>query len=237
MNNEKLQPNENNAEKLSETQEGFQALTKLSWKDHLKQLFSKEKEKSEPEYYNLADNINKSLRDIAKGWDKREPKIPYEIGKMVEGVVNDSGYHFAIHRSDAIDGRDFENDGTLKSILENGLRNFGDASSGAFRANPEVAKTTTICENMLNAIIMMKSNYKGSTGALFLKFPDEYVDGDGCIRPGMEDKVYDRDPKYGCAVIKKEFIMGFMSSTPGQECTYKTREQILQSGNQSTSQN
>ena len=213
---------------------------KESWADHLKKaLFLRGKasgEKFESNFYHLSESEDykkmskkerKAWESAYKSWDEYDVNIPMEVGRMVEDVVKDPNYCLGIHRSYAIDGENYENDEILHSILENGLINMGNASSGNIYRDPSLEKTLMICNNMLDAVIGLKSSYKGSTGAILVKIPTEYVDNTGYIKPGMEEKVYNHN-EVGNSMIKPEFIMGFAQNLgKGSTLEYKTREEIL----------
>lgn len=61
-----------------------------------------------------------------------------------------------------------------------------------------------------------------------MAIPSEYLDEDGDVLPGMEEKVYNTD-KNGVSVIKPEYLMGFMQSLgEGTTMKFKTRDEILE---------
>ena len=116
----------------------------------------------------------------------------------------------------------------LQKIMAEGLKNAGDASSGSIRRNPSVSKTVSHCEDMFHTAMNLKGSYKGSTGAILVAIPSEYLDEDGDVLPGMEEKVYNTD-KNGVSVIKPEYLMGFMQSLgEGTTMKFKTRDEILE---------
>lgn len=210
---------------------------KTSWADHLKkakELISglargKNNERGEDnaeKSYKLTDLPKYKGFDIAEEWDKTGPEIPQEVGKMVEFYVNNPDFVFGIHRSDAINGADFENDDVLESIMTEGLVNLGDASSGSIREAPDVSKTVSLPGNILNSVIYMKSSYKRSTGAVLVAIPSKYLDEDGGVMPGMENEVYNQKGKN--SYLKPEFILGFASNVPGEKTSrFKSREDLL----------
>ena len=160
-------------------------------------------------------------------WDETGAKMPREIGESLELFVKDKNTWFGVHRSDSINGREFENDAILQKIMAEGLKNAGDASSGSIRRNPSVSKTVSHCEDMFHTAMNLKGSYKGSTGAILVAIPSEYLDEDGDVLPGMEEKVYNTD-KNGVSVIKPEYLMGFMQSLgEGTTMKFKTRDEIL----------
>lgn len=167
-------------------------------------------------------------QDVCKSWDEDSGlNLPIELGKGLESIVNNPNYFLGIHRSDAINGQNFETDETLHSILEEGLMNLGDASSGAFYKDPPVSKTVSICPDMLHTIITLKSAYKHSTGSVILAIPSAYIKQDGEIKKGMTENVYNHN-KAGYSYIKPEFILGFIQNDPKTKTMrYESRDNIL----------
>ena len=209
---------------------------KETWQNHLKkakELIARKiggGEKTKEKYYRLKDHMDsksKVLKDIYDTWDDCGVEMPEELGEMVEKYVDDPNYQFGVHRSDTIDGQRYTEDETLQSIMTEGLRNFGDASSGSFRKNPAVSKAVAFCPDMLHAVIQMKGRYKGSTGAVLVAIPDKYVDSDGEVRKGMENEVYCHD-KRGFSILKPEFVLGFAQNLgKGSVMEYKTRQELI----------
>ena len=203
-------------------------------KELLKQKFSGEK--ADDGVYRLADNTRynnkrtmRALGDIIKSWDEDDSVIiPKEIGKELEKYVDSDKYWVGIHHCDEINGANFENDGILKDMMINGIKNFGAAQQGLFDKNPPLIKTLEECSGMLNAVISIKRGRRYSTGAVVVAVPSEYIDEDGDLKPGTEDKVYNRD-EYGNAVIKPEFNVGFITAhVPGEKiCQYRSRSELL----------
>lgn len=183
---------------------GFDAVAsvakKETWLDHLKKakdLLKRKSnvgEKTKRGFYRLVDHMSRGeepLREIYESWDDCGIEIPAELGEMVEKYVKSPDWQFGIHRSDAVDGQNYTKDVVLRSIMTEGLRNAGDASSGAIYRDPSVNKTVSFCPDMLHAVIQMKGQYKGSTGAVLVAIPSKYVNSEGEIREGMSGKVYD----------------------------------------------
>lgn len=235
---------ENNGDS-GEQNAGFQEIAdsakKTSWLEHLKSARDLLRRKAVGEeeksgYYRLIGRAKvygqtkkdrKFWEGIYKHWDEIGVEIPTELGEMVEKYVNNPDYQFGVHHSDAIDGANYEDDGVLHSILEQGLLNLGDASSGAFRKDPSVSKTVSFCPDMFHAVMQIKGSYKGSTGAVLVAIPSEYVDSAGEIKEGMVDKVYNHNDS-GYSLLKPEFILGFAKNLGvGSVVEYKTREELL----------
>ncbi len=169
---------------------------------------------------------------VCETWDKEvNLNLPLPLGKMLEEIIDDPNYYLCTHHSNAIDGQNFETDEVLHSILETGLLNLGDASSGAFYKDPPVSKTVTICPDMFHTIINTKSSYKHSSGSVILKIPSEYINQTGSIKKGMESKVYNYNES-GYSMIKPEFILGFIQNDKENHImNFTSREDILKNYN------
>lgn len=161
--------------------------------------------------------------DLYKGWDETSGDIPIELGDHLESLIDDPNLLIGIHRTGTINYPD--NLGVLESIFENGLINNGDGSSGIFTDRPEPDKTISFVGNILNLIIMLKSSYKDSTGAVLVGIPAEYMDENKCMRKECFDDIY--DTFNGLPVIRKEFMLGYLTSVNGN---YRliTKEEVLQ---------
>ena len=202
----------------------------------VRKLFGREKQ-PKPDSYRLMDHVSpserKSLKEICKFWDNCGIELPRDLGEAIENDLlnkkNENGepaYWFGVHRSDAIDGEEFENDETLQSIMTIGLKNFGDASSGSIYRDPPVSKTVRPCTSMMHTVINLKGTYKGSTGGVLVAVPREYVDEDGNPNKGCEDKVYNHDGNV--SIIKPEFLVGFVQNLgKGHTLQFKSRAEIL----------
>ena len=189
------------------------------------------KEQKNSELYLLAERApvyNDMMSEIYKEWDSCGIDMPLELCQMVEKYIKDPNYQFGIHRSWAINGAEYEKDTILKAIMQEGLSNLGDASSGIVYKDPPVSKTISMCHDMFTATITMKGSYKGSTGAILVAVPSEYVDADGRVKEGMEDKVYDHN-EVGSSYLKPEFILGFVKNTGEGKMEFKSREDLLKS--------
>lgn len=161
--------------------------------------------------------------DIYKGWDATGGDIPIELGEYLEKLIEDPSILVGIHRSGAITYPN--NTQMLESVFENGLTNNGDLSSGVYTERPEPDKTVSFVDQILNLIIMLKSSYKSSTGALLVCIPTEYMDENKCMKKEHFDDIYDTSS--GMPNIRKEFITGYLTSVDGE---YKlvTKEEVLQ---------
>ena len=161
--------------------------------------------------------------DLYKEWDDVEGDIPIELGEHLGNLIADPSVLVGIHRTGAISYPDSVE--VLESIFEKGLINNGDGSSGVFNERPEPDKTVSFVDNILNLIIMLKSSYKDSTGAVLVGIPSEYMDENKCMRKECFEDIYDTSS--GFPTIRSEFILGYLTSVNGK---YKliTKEEILQ---------
>ena len=184
------------------------------------------------EHMTKDEKKNKFFRELYEEWDNCGVDMPRELGEYLELFVNDPNCWFGIHRSNAINGKNFENDAILKSIMKDGLMNHGDADSGSIRIDPAVDKTVVRCDDMLHAVINLKSAYKGSTGAVLVAIPSKYLDKEGNVKLGEGNHVYNHD-KYGLSLIKPEFVLGFVQNLgEGSTLKFKSREELLAGENQ-----
>lgn len=226
---EELDAEQTEAKELANHRRGHRIL------EIFKGAFSK-KEKMHSANYLLSENVEefghnrrdrKWWADVCELWDECGVDIPYDLGKMVEGIVKDPNYVFGVHHSNAVDGENYQNDVILRSIMENGLINMGDVSSGRVYKNPPVSKTVSMCPNMLWAVMQMKGQYKNSTGAVLVVLPSQYVDETGEIAPGMEDRVYYTN-EVGNSVLRPEYILGFVQNLgKGSTCKFESRQDLM----------
>lgn len=184
------------------------------------------------EQVGIPKNANKKARkwyeEVYKSWDESGIDLPYDVGKMVESYVNNPDYVFGVHHSYAINGANYKKDTILHSILEEGLINAGDASSGRIYKDPSVSKTVSMCPDMLIATIQLKGSYKGSTGGVLIAIPSRLVDEHGDIKPGMEKEVYNYN-ELGNSVLKPEFILGFAQNLGrGSKIEFTPRQELLE---------
>ena len=207
----------------------------------IQKVFNKE-QGPKSEYYLLSENMplnsgrsfkeKKYWDDLYKGWDECGVDIPIELGKMIEEEVKNPNSWFGIHNSYGVNGANYEQDAILHEILTKGLENAGDSSSGIVYNDPPVDKTVWPCTNMFNTVARLKSSYKGSTGAVLISIPKEYLDDDNKVKEGMETIVYDHN-ELGNSRIKPEFIVGFVQNLGVREdgkntvLEYKSREELL----------
>ena len=167
--------------------------------------------------------------DLYKGWDETGGDIPIELGEYLESLIEDPNTLIGIHRSGAITYP--QNTSVLENVFENGLTNNGDISSGVYTERPEPDKTVSFVDAILNLIIMLKSSYKSSTGAVLVGIPAEYMDENKCMKKECFDDIYDTSS--GLPNIRKEFMLGYLTSIDGQY-KFVTRDEILQNKKDTT---
>lgn len=180
--------------------------------DYAKRIFSGKSKNNDSEFF----------YDYLKEWDDTLP-VPKEVGNKIENIISDPNYYYGIHRT-AVDN-DALNSKLVHDICNDGLKNFGDLSSGSFDLKPEVNKTVSMIDNMPKAMMLFKSNYKGSTGGFLLAFPKNLISKDGDVLENMFNNVYITNE--GMApTIKPEFIKGYVDTKTGV-MNYFSREQLL----------
>lgn len=162
------------------------------------------------------------LYDLFKTWDE-EINLPKELGKEFEKLITDEDLTIGVHRTCIYP--DIFSDVKTKSMLTDGIRNYGDLSSGSVRKYPDVSKTVSMIDNILNMLIMLKSSYKNSTGSFLLAFPKRFLNNEGDVNENNRDKIYNLidDVSY----IKPEYILGYVDNSYGV-MNFLSREQILE---------
>ncbi|MBO7664817.1 hypothetical protein J6S46_03115, partial [Candidatus Saccharibacteria bacterium] len=147
--------------------------------------------------------------------------------ELMEHYIDSPNYRFGVHRSNSINGEKPETDAVLNNIMREGLVVLGDASSGSVRNNADPEKTVSFCKNILNAVILTKSSRQGSTGAVLVAIPSEYVNEEGELLPGKAENVYNYN-EIGNPYIKPEYILGFAPNL-GKNTTvdFISRQELL----------
>ena len=159
---------------------------------------------------NTGDNLNiKYFYESRKKIDDKLP-VPMEVGTKLEELINNENLTIGIHRSEI--SSDIINDELMRKILEKGIVNYGDLSSGAIRLRPGLTKTVSFPENLCNTLNLLKGSYKGSTGGFVLAFPRDSVTIDGEVI-GDNDKIYYEIN--GSSYIKPEYIVGYVDTSYG----------------------
>lgn len=105
--------------------------------------------------------------------------MPKEVGKYLESLIDDENLIVGVHRTEIQE--DLKDDIKMKSILNQGLKNYGDLSLGIVYNNASLSKTVSFPGNILNLMILLKSTYKFSNGGFILAFPSEITDNEGTI--------------------------------------------------------
>ncbi len=167
------------------------------------------------------DNVDgmNIIFDILVGWDEFGDPIPSEIGEYLEEFI-DGDIKLGIHRSGAFS---LEFPRILNCICEEGLVNLGHLSSGVVDGLPQPNKTISFPETMLEVVMMIKSGYKGSKGALLVGIPKEYFSHRDWVNEAFFDEIYDvRDNAY----VKPEFVLGYLEPSDGKYSIF-SREEIL----------
>lgn len=160
--------------------------------------------------------------NLIKGWDDALT-VPKEVGKYLESLIDDENLIVGVHRTEIQE--DLKNDIKMKNILEQGLKNYGDLSSGIVYNNADLSKTVSFPGNILNLMILLKSTYKFSNGGFILAFPSEITDNEGTITNDNAHLIYDKIS--GVNHIKPEYILGYIDSSYGV-MNFFSREKLLQ---------
>lgn len=200
----------------------------------------KKRSVEEQKYFLLASesaqkNLNKAksfksyeyLFNLYKEWDDYG-SIPLEIGQYFESIINNPKYNIGIHRTGGfgtIKLDDVYNSNLLRKIFSEGLKNYGDASSGAhIDGLIQPKKTISMISSMLNAVILLKTHYKDSKGAIITVFPSEFVNLEGEIISDKSDVYYLTEDK--TLTIKPEYLVGFISENNGV-CEFYPKESFI----------
>lgn len=183
--------------------------------------------------FQKAKNIQSytEMFELFKEWDEYG-SIPLELGQQIESMLQDSTINIGIHRTGGygkIDNNQLDNNELLTSIFTNGLKNYGDLSSGAVTQDTiHPNKTISMLTNPLTAMILLKTQYKDSKGAVVVVFPSNYVNKEGELIAEEED-VYYRDDT-GTLIVKPEYLIGYVARENGL-CTYYPKEKFLSKTN------
>ena len=105
------------------------------------------------------------------------------------------------------------------------MKNYGDASSGAhIDGLIQPKKTISMISSMLNTVILLKTHYKDSKGAIITVFPSEFVNLEGEIISDKSDVYYLTEDK--TLTIKPEYLVGFISENNGV-CEFYPKESFI----------
>ena len=180
----------------------------------------------------LDDKNLEFFYDLCKEWDDYG-SIELDFGLELESLVKDKTYILGVHKTltDAIIDEDNMIHSTLiNTILDEGIKNFGDLSSGVgVKEAPEPSKTISPITNIMDAVIYLKSSYKNSDVCFLVALPREYVDNDLEFAGNYQKEIYNiKDNEY---TIKPEYIVGLVYQNNGN-CTYYSKDSIKEKGNQ-----
>ena len=174
----------------------------------------------------LDDKNLEFFYDLCKEWDDYG-SIPLELGNSIEKVLNDERLYLGIHRTDSdakIDKDSYLESELVDNIVKNGLKNNGDLSSGVVSVEaPDPNKTISPINNILDAVIYLKSQYKHSNIGVLLTLPKKFVNDELDIINNNESNIYNhtKDGFY----IKPKFITGVIYQKDGN-CAYFPKEYI-----------
>lgn len=166
--------------------------------------------------------------DLCKEWDE-VGSIPLKLGMSIESLINDERIVLGVHRtydnSIYVDDEQTLNCGFVNNIFQEGLKNYGDLSSGIPSYDvPEPNKTITPITNILDAVICLKSSYKNSNASILIALPNEYVDNDLEIIGNHANKIYYiNDNTY---TIRPDYLLGLIYQKEGI-CTYYSKDKVL----------
>ena len=148
--------------------------------------------------------------------------VPNEVGEHIESLLENNNITLGIHRTKINDN--VQSDMKLNSILKEGLKNYGDLSSGIIYDNPELSKTISFPNNILNTMILLKNSYKESTGGFLLVFPSAIVTKNGDLKEENYETIYQKIN--GTNYIKSEYILGYIDNKYGV-INYYPKEELI----------
>ena len=174
-------------------------------------------------------NNHQKFKESIDYWDKKVGiTMSKDLGETIEKYVDDPKYQFGIHRSNRIDCDDPKNSPTVQEVMQNGIVVMGDAASGSIRNDGSPSKSVDFCNNLMNAVRLIKGGRQGSNGAILVAIPKEFFDEDGYIIPDKVNVVYNHN-KLGNSLINPNFIIGATSGggRVGDHVTFVSRDEIL----------
>lgn len=181
---------------------------------------------SSDKYYKLSKDLptkKTELIELYKDIDSRG-NVPKELAYYIKSLLERDDIVVGIHHtSSPLNTQDFLNCKILKSIFNDGLKNYGDLSSGVVQSNgkPNVSKTVAPIGKMLHAIHSITGRYKNSRGCILCAFPKEYVTEDLINKEGCESFLYNEE------YIKPEFLLGYIDLDEKHNCTWYPKELFL----------
>lgn len=176
---------------------------------------------------NISKEGRKYLFNLYKEWDDYG-NISLELGTYIETLVNDDTISLGIHRTNIINNssnEDLVNNTLLCDIFNNGLKSDGDLANDAISKGViHPSKTISFFSSMLDAIIHIKTSYKGSDGGILVLFPSNLVLKDGTL---VADKVKDvYDVINNICYIKAEYLAGYIYQDDGV-CIYYQKNKFV----------
>ena len=165
---------------------------------------------------------------LIQEWDNYG-KIPLDLGKRMESLINDENLEIGIHRTGGygmIDPDCIESSEVLYSIFKDGLFITGDLFSGVDHRGEVIQPNKNISPllNIIEFVIFAKTSYKYSTGGVVTAIPKEYVTSSYEVKDGCEKKLFINVD--GQWTLKPEFLIGFITQKKGI-CNFYTKEEVL----------
>lgn len=158
--------------------------------------------------------------------DQKEPRIPLDIGLKIEELISTKEAFLGMHRSDSILGKPVLEDKILYAIMREGLIDNGAAMQGAFSSYVSPSQTVSPANDPILAIDLLKTSFRGSSGAVLVLLPRKYINGQFDLLRNVDPKcVFQYDEK-GICYIKPEFIVGYIHQDSNGFQFY-SREEIL----------
>lgn len=174
----------------------------------------------------LDDKTLEFFYDLCKEWDDYG-SLDLNFGLELENLIEDKDYVIGVHRTDSYSYID--NDGEIHSklistIFDEGLKNFGDLSSGVdITEAPEPAKTVSPITDIMDAVIYLKSSYKNSDASVLVALPRDYVDNYLEFKGDYQNEIYNIKGK--SYTIKPEYLVGVVYQKGGN-CKVYTKEEV-----------
>lgn len=166
----------------------------------------------------ITKEVKKDFFEMYREWDDYGSVSLY-LGQWLDDMINDPSIRVAIHRTSGygiIDNNNPQNDPFLEQVFNNGLKNYGHLfSSGVVESKRQIQPNETISmlNDILTAIILLKTSYKNSNGAILMTFPSRMIDKNGNIIKGFEEDIYYINNNTLC--IKPDYLLGYISNQKG----------------------
>lgn len=161
--------------------------------------------------------------------DKNPNVVPLELGNFLEALTEDPNFRLGMHKSDSVICSNVYMDKELNDIMTSGLVNNGSNMQGLVTTGIKAPnKTIANADDIISALAIIKSTYKGSKGTILVKLPKDVVDNQFEIIPPQEEnakKIYNYD-SYGIPYLKPELIIGYVA-LENEEYKFYSREDLL----------